>query len=351
MTPNQRLATEPIVRQDAAESRFLAAYNRNKLDAAWIVTGPKGTGKGQLSLKIATFLLAGLDDTDAINVPVDHPVAIRIRAGSEPCLRIVRREDSGSGSRKSRIQVNDIRSLQEHFLLASPSGRPRIAIIDSADDLNLNAANALLKLLEEPPDNSFIFLTSSMPLRLLPTIRSRCRLLRCHPVPCDLMDWSQAGFETIPKDQQHALGVLARGSAGNLVRYHDVDGLIIYRRMLGMLDDCTTAPERQVLELAELCTSDPTQETFEVVQELFLVLVARLARFSATGELPDEITSGEHESLAVLAGRGGKAAGWASLYFELVEVINKAKLAQMEVFEVVNIIAYKIAGLARSIHE
>jgi DNA polymerase-3 subunit delta' len=167
--------------QDRAVEAFTSAWKTRRLHHGWLLAGPKGVGKATFA-KAATrrvlaeaagpaVLLPGLE------VPADHPTARLLAAGSHPDFRLLERLERPTGGLARNISVDQVRSLG-NLLSVTPSMSPwRAIIIDAADDLEASAANALLKMLEEPPANSLFFLVSHAPGRLLPTIRSRCRRL------------------------------------------------------------------------------------------------------------------------------------------------------------------------------
>ncbi|HRO15195.1 MAG TPA: DNA polymerase III subunit delta', partial [Paracoccus sp. (in: a-proteobacteria)] len=177
--------TPRVIGQDAAIAAFSAAAASGRLHHGWLLTGPRGTGKATLAWAIARWLLAGADTPD-LSVPPDNPVARRVLALSEPRLHLVRRgTDDKTGRLRAEITVDDIRRLLSFFHLSAAEGGRRVAIIDAADDMNTAAANAVLKMLEEPPRDAVLLLIAHQPARLLPTIRSRCRRLALRPLTDD----------------------------------------------------------------------------------------------------------------------------------------------------------------------
>lgn len=172
---------------EAAERELLDAYRRNRLAQAWIIGGPEGIGKATLAWRVARFLLAHPDPTapevqnaSSLAVPGEHPAARRIATLALADIFLLRREwnDKAKPPKHfTEIRVDDVREITRAFHRASGAGGWRVAIIDCADDLNRNAANALLKLIEEPPERSLFMLVAHQPGRVLPTIRSRCRKL------------------------------------------------------------------------------------------------------------------------------------------------------------------------------
>ena len=163
---------------DAAEAAFLDAQGRGRLHHAWLLTGPEGIGKATLAYRLARRLLGAKPDPTQglLGASPSDKVSRQVAARSHPDLMILERATDDGKARKA-IPVDEARRLPE-FFANSPAISPyRVAIIDAADDLNVNAANAVLKTLEEPPPRGVILLVSHAPGKLLPTIRSRCRRL------------------------------------------------------------------------------------------------------------------------------------------------------------------------------
>ncbi len=157
---------------DAAFAEWDAAIASGRMHHGWLLQGMRGIGKAHVALRLAA---------SALRVPegeTDHPVAQLISAGSHPDLRIVRVPTDDKGKPKSEIPVDSIRELSRFFMMRPALGGWRIAIIDSLGELNRNGANALLKTLEEPPARSLLLLVSHDGGAVLPTVRSRCRLLK-----------------------------------------------------------------------------------------------------------------------------------------------------------------------------
>ncbi|RJL00517.1 DNA polymerase III subunit delta', partial [Paracoccus siganidrum] len=219
-----------VIGQDGAIAEFVDAARGGRLHHGWLLTGPRGTGKATLAWAIARWLLSGMAGDD-LSVPEDAPEARRVSALSEPRLQLIRRPwDDKAGRLRAEITVDEIRRLLSFFHLSSAEGGHRIAIIDAADELNTAAANALLKVLEEPPKDALILLVAHQPARLLPTIRSRCRTLRLAPLAPAQMTRVLAGMG-IDEDAE-ALAALSDGSVGEALRLAGQDGLARYQQIV-----------------------------------------------------------------------------------------------------------------------
>ncbi len=280
---------------------------QDRLHHGWLITGPRGVGKATLAWRIARFLLAeapggGLfGPPDTLDVAPDNPVARRIAAGSEPGLMAIRRVvNDKTGKLQSQITVDEVRKLRTFFGLSATDGGRRVVIVDAADELNANAANALLKLLEEPPARAILLLVAHQPSRLLPTIRSRCRELRLAPLGPDAMARALEQALGHAADAA-ALAELAGGSAGEAVRVLAGGGLTLYAEIMTLM---AQLPRISRVELLKLCNSMGGKDSaprFDLLVRLFDLALARIARSGVTGTTPVEAAPGEARVLSRLA--------------------------------------------------
>ncbi|SHG45942.1 DNA polymerase III subunit delta' [Cognatishimia maritima] len=316
--------TQTLLGQDQAIAAFLEAFNSQRLHHGWLVTGPRGVGKATLAWQIARFLLAtpkpsagGLfDDAPQIagNLQIDaeHPVARRIAAGAEPGLFAVRRPyDDKTKKLKSQITVDEIRKLKNFFALSSADGGRRVVIVDSADELNVSAANALLKVLEEPPADTTLLLISHQPSRLLPTIRSRCRELRLSTLNSADMAKALRNAE-IDVSNPEAVAELSAGSVGDAIRLAQLGGADIYANLISLFADMPRLDRQRALTLAEAAVGRGAEERYDLLLTLIDLLLTRLARTGATGQPPmHEAAPGEAALLARLAPSPHHGRKWA----------------------------------------
>jgi DNA polymerase-3 subunit delta' len=215
---------------EATEADFADALARGRLHHAWMLVGPEGVGKATFAYRAARRLLGARPDASrgVLGAAPEDVVSRQIAARSHPDLMVLERVGEDGKLRKV-IPVDDARKLPEFFSKAPASSPYRVAIIDSVDDMNPNAANALLKTLEEPPERGVILLISHAPGGLLPTIRSRCRRLRFHA-------WSEADAARFLIDQTGAsdedalrLAAMARGAPGRALELAGRDAVAIDR--------------------------------------------------------------------------------------------------------------------------
>jgi len=169
----------PLFGHGAAERRFLDAHAQTRLHHAWLIEGPEGIGKARFAQRLAAFLLGARGPAEhPLDADETDPVWRACASGSHPDLRLVHRELNDKGKLTQDISVDQIRTLTDFFTMKPALGGWRIGIIDAIDETNRSGANALLKTLEEPPPKCVLFLINHRREPILPTIRSRCRVLR-----------------------------------------------------------------------------------------------------------------------------------------------------------------------------
>ncbi|AWZ21016.1 DNA polymerase III subunit delta' [Roseovarius sp. TM1035] len=316
--------TVQLFGQSAAEAEFLEAFNTGRLHHGWLITGPRGVGKATLAWRIARFLLAtplvqdeglfGAPPPPAtLDVAPDHPVARRLLALSDPGLFLLRRGPTDKGDRlAAEIRVSEVRKLGNFFALSAADGGRRVVIVDAADDLNTQAANAILKMLEEPPARTVLLLISHQPSGLLPTIRSRCRTLRLAPLGPQEMAQALEQAGIAPEGDPAALAELSGGSVGAAVRLLNLGGLKLYAELVGLMESLPRLDRPRALRLAEAAATRGAEDRLDLLFSLTDLLLARLARTGATGQPPSaEAAAGEAAMLARLAPDAYQGRAWA----------------------------------------
>lgn len=228
----------------AAEETMLAASQSGRLHHAWLITGPRGIGKATLAWRFARYLLRGGkggglfgDAPEGLEVAADAPGRSLIDARSHPDLFHLRRTlNTDTGRMRAEISVDDVRDLGGFMHMTPAMGASRVAIVDSADEMNRNSANAVLKILEEPPPNAVLLIVAHAPGRLLPTIRSRCRRLALKPLNDEAVVKLLGEYAPDAKpEERQALARLAEGSIGRALELSSAGSLDLYREMVEVL--------------------------------------------------------------------------------------------------------------------
>jgi DNA polymerase III subunit delta' len=263
-----------------AERALLDAYKSGRIAHAWLIGGPPGIGKATLAYRMARFVLAHPDPQSAavqnaksLAVEADHPVARRIAAQAQGDLLVIERViNEQTGKFYTVIRVDDVRRTVAFFGSTAGEGGWRVAIVDAVDDLQREGANALLKILEEPPQRSLILLVSNAPGRELPTIRSRCRRLLLRPLDVD--DVTLALAEAAGKDRRdddvREAAAAAEGSAGRALALLEGRALALRQRVLDLLANLPEVDARALHALGDaMGGTDPK------VLEAFMDLINR----------------------------------------------------------------------------
>lgn len=267
---------------EGVEQTFLSALSRGRLHHAWLLTGPEGVGKATFAYRAARRLLGARPDPafGLLGSAPNDPVCRQIAARSHPDLMVLEREGEDGKARRN-IPVDEARRLPEFFAKAPASAPYRVAIIDAADDLNVNAANAVLKTLEEPPPRGVLFLVSHSPGKLLPTIRSRCRKLT-------FPAWDEARTATFlanhaeltPADAGR-LAKMSKGAPGRALALAAAGALEVDRSANEILRKLPQVDEATLLALADGFKGGEGQARFNLVIERLADQIRDMALASA----------------------------------------------------------------------
>jgi DNA polymerase-3 subunit delta' len=275
-----------------AEQKLLRAYLGGKMHHAWILGGPRGIGKATLAYRFARFVLcngqAGQISPTPKDLSVDpeDPVFRRIAVASHADLFVARREYDRKSKRLRRdISADTVRQISRFFGRTSGEGGWRVCIVDAADDMNRTAANALLKILEEPPNRSLFLLVCHAPLRLLPTVRSRCVRLDLQPLPSEDLHsllCRQLDPEQVPSGKDFdQLYAMCQGSAGQALTMLSGNGWSIYKRLNALLQRSSRNNRTALHEFAESIAARGADDDYRAFCTMVLDWTAKSARDNA----------------------------------------------------------------------
>ncbi|MGF1608788.1 MAG: DNA polymerase III subunit delta' [Kiloniellales bacterium] len=355
-----------------AERLLLRAQRSGRLPHAWLICGPRGIGKATLAFRFARFVLAGGPGTKGNAAPMEEgglfgglpapqrddlwtdpesAVFRRIAAGAHGDLMTVERGvNLRSGKPRSEITVDEVRPVRDFLHMTAAEGGWRIVVVDSADEMNPNAANALLKVLEEPPARALLLLVSHQPGRLVPTIRSRCCRLALEPLPEATVLTLLADYAPeLAEDERAALARLAEGSIGRALDLAAEGGLALYGEIVALLQDLPRLDVTRLHALAERLAKggqrDDGGTAFRTGGELLVWWLARLIRAGSQGALPPEVVAGEAALIDRLLRRRGLAQ-WLALWDKVARLFARAESANLDRKQVVITAFLELEALA-----
>lgn len=310
-----------LLGHEEAEKFLLEAWKNNSLHNSWLFSGIEGIGKATLAYKFARFLLsansAQKDKYTSLDTLPDTPVFKLVANNSHPDLKIIERdytdtdrkkilkaikdgeqlsEEELQGLKRSAfIRVDDVRTINEFLSKRSSQDGWRVVIVDSIDDMNASSANAILKILEEPPYKTVLMLISHNPNRLLPTIKSRCAKLNLKPLKdAELASLLRRYRPEIKENEIKELVAICSGSIGKALNYADNDALERYHE----LEKLTSAGSAfKLSELLAFCDKAVANEdSYELTKSLILKIIRRL--MAQTGRI-EEISDSWDETLKI----------------------------------------------------
>jgi DNA polymerase III subunit delta' len=304
-----------LVGHETAEGELRRLAEAGRLPHAILLCGPRGIGKASLAFRLARFLLArGGAGESGLAIDPASGVFRRVAAGGHADLLTVERAYDPRRRRvRAEIVVEDTREITQFFRLTSAEGGWRIVVVDGAEEMNRNAANALLKILEDPPRQALLLLVSHSPGLLLPTIRSRCRRFAIRALEPAVIAQLVARYRPdLAKPEAAALAALAEGSIGRALELADCDGLALYRSMIDLMSQ---APRMDVVALhafADQLARADAEDTYRTGAELLSQFLARMAAGAARRQLiAEDAVDGERRAMQHLAGRADPAR-WAA---------------------------------------
>ncbi len=331
----------------AAEEVLVAAARSGRLPHAWLIGGPAGIGKATLAFRFARFLLSGGVETggglfgdavqDSLHLDPQHPVFRRVAAGGHADLLTVERPPpDDKGKRAKEVPVDEVRKISPFLHLTPAEGGWRVVVVDEAERMNRNSANALLKVLEEPPDRSILLLVSNRPGTLLPTIRSRCRALALQPLPeAELMALLARQVPTLSGEDALAAARLSRGSPGRALELVGEGGLTLYRGLIDLLETLPNLDMVAAHRLADKLAAPAAEQSYRTLAGLLENWLEGLIGALARGTAPPEIVAGDGALGRRLTAGSAGLEPWLEVWEKTHRLFARADSANLDRKQVV----------------
>jgi len=344
-----------LVGHEPAEAALRRQFEVGRLPHALLFSGPRGIGKATLAFRLARFVLSGgagnagqgglfgdaPGGADGLAVPPDSGVFRRVAAGGHADLLTVERAyDPRLRRLRGEIVVGDAREIGAFLRLTPAEGGWRVVVVDGADEMNRNAANALLKVLEEPPRRALLLLVAHSPGRLLPTIRSRCRRLPLSALSDDIVGRLLQRYRPdLPAETAAAVTGLAGGSIGRALDLAASGGVELYDQVVALLSREGGIDPLALQGFADRLARSDGEEAYRAVEELVGQLLARLAVAAARGEA-------DRAELQRLAARA-PARRWAELRAAIGESFARTDALNLDKKQTILGAFFAIADAAR----
>jgi DNA polymerase-3 subunit delta' len=295
--PVPRESFGPIHGHAAVEDTFLNAIHDGRLHHAWLLCGPQGIGKATMAYRVARYLLNANEGTlpdprpSTLDTPTHSPATSLITAQAHPDFVVLRREVSGDrGTVDAAIRKERVSAAVSLMQSTAAYGGWRIVLIDSIDDLNRSSANALLKIIEEPPPQALFLMVSHGTRAILPTIRSRCRRLQFSPLPTPTVAAITQGFGApfaqMPADAHLEAARRGEGSVGKALSFLNPATAQFRGKVERILDGLPTLGPADAQEIAELVNGKTLQRPLDVfVDVLQSHLYGSVHRLAAAGDI------------------------------------------------------------------
>jgi DNA polymerase III subunit delta' len=345
--------TKDLFGHAGPESLLVEQVAGGRMHHGWLIMGPEGVGKATLAYRLARHLLAAPEERDpfgqSLQVAADTRAARLVAGLAHPSLLVLRRTYQSSNKKFSAsIPIEEVRRLRSFMAHTVEAKSWRVVLVDQADDLNPNSANAILKSLEEPPPQTVFILLSSEPRKLLPTIRSRCRTLDLGPLGSeDLKKAVTAAFiasEANPPDPADwpKLEELADGSVRRALMISASGGLKLYERVVALVSLLPKVDWPAVHALGDELAGAANEQKFTAFFDFLSALLARLIRARTTGEgRPADL------QIAQRVIRDGAVPLWAEAWEAIHRDFNETMLINLDRKALILAVMQRLEMLAR----
>ena len=366
-SPLSPMSNPDLVGHEDTEKALLDAITTGRMHHAWLITGPRGIGKATMAYRLARYLSAhpqgpadeasgGLFGEDlpqespsSLYVSPEHSSFGPIANNAHPAVRTIKRSyNEKTKKMRSEIVVDDVRALNSFFSMTAGDGEWRVAIVDGAEEMNNNAANALLKTLEEPPRRSLIILVSHAPGRLLPTIRSRTRQLVMKPLANDqVTDVLSRLFPDMDPGERMALSQLSDGAPGRAVRLAASGGLDAYQHVLALLGQLPKIGTDSFHQVLTDIGGRGKEAHYDIYLDLMLGWISNMVRAAACHTLPAPILGGEPALAQKLLSIAGLEP-WLEVWEKMTKLTARGEAVNMDHRQILAVLMNNLEKLARA---
>ena len=320
---------------------LLDSWNSGRLHHAWLLSGPRGIGKATLAFRFARFALAGgpaAGNSEALlYISPDDPVFRRVASGGHADLMTLERGiNEKTGRPRSEIIIDDVRRVARLVSLTPGEGQWRIVIVDGAEDMNRSAANAILKHLEEPPPQTLFLLISHAPASLLPTVRSRCRVLSMRPIPDGVLNCliTERLAPELNAEERNFLTALSEGSPGRALALAEQGGVALFKTLLDILEILPDLDIRAVHCLGDKVARKDGADAFRTLAGLLVWWLNDLVCDGAKSR-PSRAISEREAALRQRLLEKGDLEHWAKVWEKLSHLFARAEAVNLEPKQVI----------------
>jgi len=354
--------TDELFGHNAAENSFLDAFNSDRIHHAWLIAGPKGIGKATFAWRCAKFLLAKdsgdgagpdmfgeLPKHSSLDVDPADTTIQRIKAGGHGGVVLLERtENPKTGKLRKDIVIDDVRNLISFFGQTNTEGGWRVAIIDAVDEMNTNAANALLKLLEEPPAKSILLLVAHSPGRLLPTIRSRCRQLSLSPLGGeDITGLIRSKYSELSEQEVSEVCENAEGAPGKAINLIESNGLATIKKLDTLLSQVPNTDISQLHAISAELGGVKADQEYRLFVDMFQARIQNII-LHASGAGPSETAQNQTSQLLSRISALSGVDNWLELWEKTRELITRADAVNLDRKQVIISLFSNLRALAAS---
>jgi DNA polymerase-3 subunit delta' len=364
MEPPAPRANADLIGHEAAETKLRRSFESERLAHAWLITGPRGIGKATLAYRFARFVLAGgAAQADLMGlggagggegglfIDPSDPVFRRVASeGHADLLTMERTRDPRSKSDRVRgaIVVDDARRLRDFLALTPAEGGWRVAVIDAVDEMNRNAANAVLKLVEEPPARALLLLVCHVPGRVPATLRSRCRRLALTPLPAENVTELAAKWRPdLAAEEAALLARLADGSPGRALALAGLEGADLYREIIRLVASAPGIDPRALHSFGDRLARRGAEARFATAMDLLAGWFARLIAAGAHGTVPDGLVEDETATAQRLLG-AGSLDQWLDLWEKITDLAVRTDRVNLDRKQVILSVFSALESVARA---